>query len=344
MTVLIVLILVTIGISANCSFYEAILYSARTATLEVERTAGTRPRLAERMIALKKNISVPIASILIMNTLANTGGAMLIGMHASEAIRPESIPIFSAFMTLLILFFGEIAPKTLAVLYWRKAWIFTVWPLTVMNRALYPLVFLTKKFSDLLMRGNTPPSVTEDEILAFVRMGASEGQITQRESRLVHNIIALENRRIKEVMTPRTVMFALDAGTTVADAVKAIDRKGFTRIPIYEEDREEIVGYITVHDLFSAKAYSDQQVPIRSIVKPISFVPETRDALAMLTTALTHREHIFVVVDEYGGVSGLITLEDLIETLLGAEIVDETDREVDLREMARRRRVQRPSS
>ncbi len=344
MTILMVLVIATIGISAACSFYEAILYSTRTSSLEVERTSGTKRRRAARMIAMKKNISVPIAAILIMNTLAMTGGGILIGMYAGHVMGPNKVPVFSAIVTLLILFFGEIAPKTLGASHWRKAWVFVVRPLTVMNYALYPLVLLTKKFSDLLVRAKDSPSVTEDEILAFVRMGVREGQITDRESRLVHNIIALENRKIKEIMTPRTVIFSLEAGTKVQDAVKAVDLKGITRIPIYEHDREEIVGYITVHDLFSSKMLDNRQMPIRSILKPLSFVPETMDCLAILTTALTQRQHIFVVVDEYGGVSGLITLEDLIETLLGHEIVDETDREVDLREMAKRRRIQRPSS
>ena len=115
-------------------------------------------------------------------------------------------------------------------------------------------------------------------------------------------------------MTPRNVIFSLEAETKVQDAVKAVDRKGFTRIPIYEHDREEIIGYITAHDLFSGKTLNDQQMPIRAILKTLSFVPETMDCLAILTMALKQREHIFVVVDEYGGVSGLITLEDLINS------------------------------
>ena len=181
-----------------------------------------------------------------------------------------------------------------------------------MNFALYPLVFLTKKFSDLLVRAKEAPSVTEDEILAFVRMGVREGQITDRESRLVHNIIALENHRIKEIMTPRTVIFSLEAETTVEDAVKAVDRKGFTRIPVYEKDREKIIGYITVHDLFSGKTLSDRNAPIRSILKPLSFVPETMDCLDMLTTALTQRQYLFVVIDEYGD---LLQVSSLSKTL-----------------------------
>jgi CBS domain containing-hemolysin-like protein len=213
-----------------------------------------------------------------------------------------------------------------------------------MNFVLHPLILVTGKLTDLLTRGNKTPGVTENEILALVRMGADEGEITHRESRLVHNIIALEEKDVRSIMTPRTVVFSLDADTTVREAVRAIDEKGFTRIPIYEGDRENITGYILTHDLLTPKTLSDPDQPIKSIAKPLEFVPETKDALALLTTALSKRMHIFIVVDEYGGVSGLITLEDLLETLLGTEIVDETDKAVDLQEIARKKRRQEPST
>ena len=209
---------------------------------------------------------------------------------------------------------------------------------------LYPAVIATHKFANLLTRGHKAPSVTEEEILAVVRLGALEGQISQDESLLVHNIISLEDRQVQEIMTPRTVVFSLDADTTVGEALKAVDKKGFTRIPVYEGDRENIVGYIVIHDLFSAKTLSTPQTTIKSLVKPISFVPETRDSLALLTGFLKNRRHIAIVVDEYGGVAGVVTLEDLIETLLGKEIVDETDIVVDLQQRAREMRPQRPST
>ena len=343
MAILIAVVFLTIFISAHCSLFEATLYSTRMATLEAEKVTGNRPDRAERFLHLKRNIAVPIASILILNTVSNTGGATLAGMYANEVLGSAAMPIFSVAFTLVILFAAEIMPKTLGAVYWRRCWPFIIWPLRIMNFALYPAVLLTQKFANLLTRGRSVPQVTEDEILALVRMGASEGEITQRESRLVHNIIDLENIRIREIMTPRTVVFSLDAEMSVADAVSAVDRKGFTRIPIYEEERENIIGYIITHDLFSAKTLSKPDTPIRSIAKPITFVPDTTNALALLTGSLGQRKHIFVAIDEYGGVAGLITLEDLIETLLGHEIVDETDKAVDLQEIARKRRSQRPS-
>lgn len=344
MAILVLVVFLTIFISAHCSLFEATLYSTRMATLEAETAAGTRRGRARRFIDLKRNIAVPIASILILNTLANTGGATLAGMYAREVLGSALVPVFSVAFTLAILFLAEIMPKTVGAVYWRRCWSLIVWPLTCMNYALYPAVVLTQRFANLFTPGRSVPQVTEEEILALVRMGVSEGEITDRESLLVHNIIGLENIQIQEIMTPRTVIFSLDANMSVGDAVRAIDAKGFTRIPIYEEDRENIIGYILTHDLFSAKTLSNPNAPIKSITKPISFVPETTNALAMLTSSLGQRQHIFVAVDEHGGVAGLITLEDLIETLLGHEIVDETDKAVDLQEIARRRRRQRPTS
>ncbi len=335
MTVLILIVLISVLVSANCSLYEAILYSTRLGTLEAAKAAGIRAGLAQQFIELKKNIGIPIASILILNTVAMTAGATIAGAYAGDVLESSTLPLFSAAFTLLILFFGEIMPKTLGVVYWRRLWPFIVWPLNVMKYVLYPAVVVTQKFSELFTSGRKLPTITEEEILAAVRMGAMEGQISDSESALVHNIINLENKPVREIMTPRTVIFSLDAHMSVDRARRAVDGKGLTRIPIYEGHTENITGYVMIHDLYSSRTPADPSPSLQSMAKPISFVPATRNSLSLLTTFLKHRRHISIVVDEYGGVAGLVTLEDLIETVLGAEIVDETDRVVDLQERAR---------
>ncbi len=344
MTVLVTIVALTILISFTCSLCEAALYSSRMSTLEVAKTEGRHARLAERLIEMKRDIAVPISAIVILDTVTDTAGATVVGLYAAEALGNWLVPLFTILFTVTVLLIGEIAPKTLGVVYWRTLWPVIVWPVTVTKYVLYPLIILTQAFAGLITRGHKAPQVTEEEILAVVRMGATEGEISHDESLLVHNIISLENRQVQEIMTPRTVMFSLDAETTVEEALKAVDQRGFTRIPIYEEDRENIIGYITIHDLFSAKTLSNPQSRIKSLAKAISFVPETRDSLALLTGFLKRRRHIAIVVDEYGGVAGLVTLEDLIETLLGKEIVDETDKVVDLQQRAREIRYQRPST
>lgn len=343
MTLLFILVALTVLVSSYCSLSEATLYSTRTGTLEAVKASGLRSALAQRLIDMKRNISQPIASILVLNTVANTAGATMVGALAAKHLGAAAVPAFSFFFLLLILFLGEIAPKTLGAVYWRRTWPFIVWPLTVIKYILYPAVWITQTFADLLTRGRKVPHVTEDEILAMVRMGAREGQITDRESLLVHNIIGLENKPIRQIMTPRTVIFSLDADMTVQEALKAVDGRGHSRIPIYENDRENVVGYVVIHDLFSAKTLAQPERSLKSIALPIAFVPVTRDSLALLTSFLKRRRHIAIVVDEYGGVAGLVTLEDLIETLLGDEIVDETDLVVDFQEKARQLNLQKPT-
>ncbi len=343
MTILVIVVFLTIFISANCSLFEAVLYSTRRGTLEVAATRDNESKAAKKFIAMKKSIAEPLSSVLILNTVANTVGAVLAGYYANEALGHGVMPFFSVLMTLGILFVGEIAPKTLGVVYWRNLWQAVVWPVHWLTILMYPLVVMIRSFTNILTKGNKTPTVTEEEILAVVRMGAHEGEISAGESALVHNIINLENRAIREIMTPRTVIFSLEAGTTVEEASRAWDQKGFSRVPIYEGDQENIVGYIMIHDLFSVRTLSNPKATIKTIAKPISFVPGTWDALALLTSFLKKRRHIAVVVDEYGGVDGLVTLEDLIETLLGDEIVDETDKVVDLQERARELKHQRPN-
>jgi len=344
MTLLVLVVIITIVVRFQCALYEAVLLSTRLATLEAAKAVTGQKRIATRFVEMKKEISAAIASILILTVVADTAGSAVAGIFAGEALGSSMLPVFSVVLALTILFIGEIVPKTLGAVYWRNLWPFVVWPLTIMKYMLYPAVIVTHKFSNLLIRGHKAPSVTEEEILAVVRLGALEGQITPAESLLVHNIINLEDKQIQEIMTPRTVVFSMDADTTVGEALKAVDKKGFTRIPVYERDRENIIGYILIHDLFSAKTLSNPQATIKSLVKAISFVPETSDSLALLTGFLKHRRHIAIVVDEYGGVAGVVTLEDLIETLLGKEIVDETDIVVDLQQRAREMKPQRPST
>ena len=341
MTVLIVVVFLTLFISAHCSLFEATLFSTRRGALEAEAAKGKRKGPALRFIHMKREIGTPISAILILNTVANTAGATVAGMYAADILGPSRVFYFSIVFTLAILFLAEIMPKTLGAVYWRVLWPVTVWPLTAMIYILYPVIAVTQKFSNLLTRGANPPTVTEDEILAAVRMGARVGEISQEESAMVHNIIGLENVPIRNIMTPRTVIFSLDAQLSVREGYHAANQRGFTRVPIYEGDKENVIGYVIIHELGLEQNLSEPRTTLKSLVKPITFIPETANCLTVLTLFLKERNHIAMAVDEYGGIVGLVTLEDLIETLLGAEIVDETDKVVDLQEVARKIRPNR---
>jgi CBS domain containing-hemolysin-like protein len=338
MAILFLVVILTLGISALCSLFEATLYSTRMGALEAVSSGGRLGPLAKRLISMKRQIDVPIAAILILNTIANTAGATIAGMYAANILAPQFAIPFSICFTLGILFLAEILPKTIGAVYWRRLWPFIVWPLTMIRYALQPALIITQAFTRILTRGQSIPPVTEDEIIAMARLGAQSGEISAEESVMVRNIIELENKLVRHIMTPRPVMFALDANMTVAEALPLVSAKGFTRIPIYEDDREHIVGYVVFQELSAARLSHLAHTPLRDYAKTMSFISETVNCLTLLTTFLKFRRHIAIVSDEYGGVAGLITLEDLIETLLGTEIVDETDRVVDLQQIARQHR------
>lgn len=342
MVILISVVVLTILISSQCSLYEAVLYSTRMGSLEAEKTGGPRRAKAMKMIQMKREISIPLSAILILNTVANTAGATLAGMYAAKALGDGLVPAFSIAFTLAILLFAEIVPKTLGAIHWRRLWPAVVWPLTLMKWLLYPFIIVTQQFAGFLTRpGDAAPAVTEEDILGTIRLGAKGGEISQWESLMLHNIIHLETKQVREIMTPRTVMFTLDEEMTVEEASSLAAEKGFTRIPVYRGDRENIVGYVMIHDLNSAKTLSRPQTRLAALTKPILFVRETENCRVLMTHFLKKRRHIAVIGDEYGGVAGLVTLEDLIETVLGTEIVDENDSVVDLQKMARNRMQER---
>ncbi len=335
MGILMLVVFLTLGISALCSLFEATLYSTRMGALEASKAEGHDSRKAQQFINMKREIDIPIASILILNTVANTAGATLAGMYAADVFGATQVILFSLTFTLGILFLSEILPKTLGAIYWRRIWPLIVWPLTAMRYALYPAITVTQALTRVLTRGQTVPLITEAEIVAMARLGAQAGEITLEESHMVHNIIELENKQVSDIMTPRTVMFSLDASLTVEKALPEVNAKGFTRIPVYEDDYEHLTGYVMFQDLSAARTSHQSDLQLREIAKPLAFVPETVNCLTLLTTFLKLRRHIAIVSDEYGGVAGLVTLEDLLETLLGAEIVDENDQVVDLQQSAR---------
>lgn len=336
MTILIIVVSLTILISAACSLFEAVLLSTRMGTLEAEK--GEKSNLAKHFIEMKENISIPIAGILILNTIANTAGATVSGMFAANALGAGNVPLFSVCFTLSILFFSEITPKTIGAVHWRNLWHLIVWPLIIIRYLLSPAIYVTQKISNRLTRGQKTFAITEDEILAMVRLGAKAGELSAEEGLMVRNIINLENRRARDVLTPRTVMIALDENMPLKEAADLVDGHEFSRYPVFKENLDHITGYVMLRDIISRNSLNRPNKTLKDIVKPVHFVPDSINCLSLLNEFLRARLHISIVSDEYGGVAGLITLEDLIETALGTNIVDETDRNVNMQQKARRSR------
>ncbi len=339
MTILIIIVLLTLFVSANCSLYEAVLYSTRLGTLEAQKKRkDKRSKLAALCIQLKKNMSKPIAAILITNTLANTAGATLAGMYALKVLSPAALPIFSILFTTAILLLSEIMPKNIGVVHWRILWPWVVYPIRLLNTVLAPAIFLTEKFSQMFIRGYKTATVTEDELLAMIQVGAREGEITQEESRMVHSMIDLENKTVRQVMTPRKVVSMKKIDSSIEELLKTENEKVFTRIPIWESNRENFVGYINIQDLLNPLREGNSTIDLRPFLRPISLIPDTSNCFKVLSDFLKHRKHIAIVVDEYESITGIVTLEDLLETMIDMEIVDEMDKSVDLQKVARQKK------
>ncbi len=346
MTVLIVVVLLTVAISASCSLFEAVLYSTRLSTVEAAKKKKKMMRVASVFSEMKKNVAPPIAAILILNTIANTAGATIAGMYATGVLGSAWVPVFSALLTISILVFSEIIPKTVGVVYWRSLWTMIAYPLRFMRFILTPIIFLTQKMTSKLTSGQNGASITEDEILHFVQLGAKEGEISREESQMIESIINLENIPIRKIMTPRRVAFSLNVSTDLKTTLELIDKHAFTRIPVYENDREHIIGYTMRTDIQDAAIEDEKSFNLKALVKPITFERDTANCLSLLVSFLKHRRHIAIVTDEFGGMDGIITLEDLLETAIGMEIVDETDQAVDLQKIAREKanKAQKPRS
>jgi CBS domain containing-hemolysin-like protein len=306
-------------------------------TLESAKTQETRGKLAHVLIRMKHNISEPIAAILIMNTIANTAGATLAGMYAAKAIGPGSVIVFSLFLTGMILFLSEIFPKTIGAIYWRSLWPYVVYPLKFLKFALLPFIYVTQKATSTLRMKQKGKTITEDEILALVHLGAREGEISKDESQMVRNIIHLEEIPIENIMTPRRVVYSLPEDLSIHEATDKTEDTGHSRIPVYSGDKENVTGYILVSELRSKKVQENEQESVSNLRRPLPVFPELTNCLTLLIYFLKNRTHMAIVQDEYGGLSGILTLEDILETILGKEIIDETDQDVDMREVARKK-------
>ncbi len=333
MTTLVLAVGLSVMVSALCSLLESVLYSTPLITLEAQGPG----RAVRRMRRFKEEVDRPLSAILIFNTVANTAGAAVAGWAAGQIFGPGNLWVFSLCFTLAILIFSEIIPKTVGAIHWRRLWSLSVWPLGAMVWLAWPLIQMVRGLTRLITGGKRhAPQVSEDEILAAARLGARGGQISHLEQELIHNIIGLEKVRAADIMTPRTVMFTVDGDTPLQQAREQAREWPHSRVPVFRGGPEEVVGYVTKDQVVSARPGGPQQV-LAELARPVRFVPGSANALNLLNSFLRRREHIYLVVDEYGGIMGLITLEDVVESLVGSEIVDEHELVADLQEMARRR-------
>lgn len=336
MIVLILAIGLAVLISAFCSVSETVLYSIPWSLVEMLKRQGRGSgRLLEQ---LRTNIEQPITAILTLNTVANTAGAAIAGAAFAAVFGQEYLGWFAAGFTVIILIFSEILPKTLGVLYTRSLAPRLARPVQWLVVVLTPFTWVVSWLGRLMRRHRRAPAQTEDDIRAVVSLTRRAGVIRSSEERSIRNILALDTKVVSQIMTPRTVVFSLPADMTVAEARLREGPWIHTRIPVYGDDTEDIVGIVFRRQVFEALADDRDALRLADFMRPVHFVLENMSLDNLLTQFLEGRTHLFVVLDEYGGLAGVVSLEDVLEEILGREIVDEADEVADMREMARRRR------
>lgn len=334
MTLLVLTVLGVVIISAWCSATEAALYAVSWTHIEKLRKAGSKS--GERLYALRSDINRPIAAVLTLNTVANTAGAALAGALAAEVLGAHATAWFAALLTLLILAFGEIVPKTIGVTYSGSVAAFMARPLQWMILVLTPLIWFSGLLTRLVAPGGKSEgfAATEEDIRAITSMSRRAGQIQAYEESAIRNILLLDSKYVSEIMTPRTVVHSLPADISVAEAYANPKFWHYSRVPVYGEDNEDIIGLVLRRRMAQAMAEDQGQVLLRDLMQTVRFVPESRTVDQLLLDFLNSRMHIMVVIDEYGGLAGVVSLEDVLEEMLGREIVDDTDSIADHRAAA----------
>lgn len=333
---LLIYVLFAISLSFLCSIAESTLLSI-TPTY-AEQLKITHPERAALIKHVRQsNIEQSLAAILTLNTFANTIGAILSGAKATAVFGNAWFGVFSAVMTVLILFCSEIIPKSIGAIYWAKI----AYPVALFVKfiifILYPVVLLTGKITKLIAGDKSINAFTRDEFSAMARMGVQDGELSEHESLLINNLLRFESMRVNDVMTPRSVMTCFNEKLSIADAFNLLDKHSFSRLPVYKDDPHNITGFVLRNDILLKEAKSQSNITLLDIRRPILMVTKTTLLWKVLNKFLENHQHIAIVIDEYGDSCALITLEDLVETLFGREIVDEKDKEVDMRSLAKRK-------
>ena len=334
MTLLIVYVSIALLFSFLCSIFEAVILSITAAYIRVLECEGKASGAILR--ELKTDIDKPLAAILTLNTIAHTVGAVGAGAQAVSVFGSTWMGLFSAILTLLILVLSEIIPKTLGASYWRGLSGVTAHSLKFLIRILYPFVMLSKLLTQRLSKNREIEGFSREEFAAMADLGAKEGQLEERESSILKNMFLLRETLVTDVMTPRPVVFSLPETLTVDEYFEKHYDSRFSRIPVYSGNNEIFSGFVLKDDLLLAQARNNAGSILKDYRRELSALSDSSSLSDAFDKVLHQRAHIMIIIDEYGGMEGIITMEDILETLLGLEIMDESDKTTDMQKYARR--------
>lgn len=325
-----------VSVSAICSILEAALYSVPMTHIEILDKKEISS--ARTLKSLKADIHKPITAILTLNTVANTMGAAVAGAAAAAVFGDSRLALFSVFFTLTILIFSEILPKTIGVAYCREISPWIAYPINFLVKFLTPAIWFCQALTRIIPRHNNENLASADEVRAIAALSHRAGEIDSQEEKVIGNILELKNKYVIDVMTPRTVTFTIDEGLTVAEALTHASKwNHHSRVPVYNREPDEITGVVLRKDVLQAAADGMESMKLSTMTHPVHFVPESARLSRTMLDFFEKRRHLFVVVDEYGSVTGVVSLEDIIEEIVGHEIMDESDQTKDLRALAKRR-------
>ena len=332
MTLLVLYFVLAISVSFICSLLEAVLLSINHAQVALLVEQGRRS--GKILEELKTSINRPLSAILTVNTIANTVGAVGVGAQALTVFGSQWVALFSAGLTLSILVLSEIIPKTLGAVYWKHLCPMAAYLIRGLIYMTYPFVVAFELLGRMLSSRGPIIKVTREEMIVAAEMGRADGQWEDREKSVIKNLLRLNDVYVKDVMTPRSVVFALQEDLTVEEALRLHAPIRVSRIPIYRKDMDDITGLVRRYQINQAYSSGQAETQLKALVRPIHTIPSGKSVADVLDEFIQMREHLFLVVDEYGGTAGIISLEDAIETLLGVEIVDELDSIVDMQKYA----------
>ncbi len=332
MGLLIFFLLLALAISFLCSIMEAVILSATVTFIEEKEHSGNKT--AKVLKRQKQNIDRPLSAILSINTIAHTIGAAGVGAQAVAVFGEAYFGLISAILTLLILFFSEIIPKTLGANYWRTFAMPAARIIQFMILISYPLVWISELLAKLISKkkGST---ISRQEVVAMANIGKSEGVLEESETTIINNLLKLRKIKVREVMTPRTVMVTASEDMKLSEFFHDASFLNFSRIPVYKGQLENIMGYVLKYDALEKIAKDEFDMKLKELKRPVLMTSENESLPVLFNELLQKKEHFSVIIDEFGDVAGIVTMEDIIETIIGVEIIDETDSEIDLQKLAK---------
>ncbi|WP_367327823.1 CNNM domain-containing protein [Lentimicrobium sp.] len=335
MALLFIYLFMALSVSFLCSVMEAVLLSTPVSYLRSLLTGAKKG--AERLLRLKQNIDKPLSAILSLNTVAHTVGAAGVGAQAVKVFGEVYFGLVSAVLTILILVITEIIPKTIGARYYRRLVSVSGSIIRGMVIITYPLVVISAMITRVISGGKSELSVSREEISVLAHIGTEEGIFGEKENKIIQNLIRLKGIRVSEIMTPRVVVSAANELMSLDEFPESKELLRFSRIPVFSEHEENVTGYIFRQEVFEKLAEGAAGMKLKDIRRKIVIIPYSMPLFSVWEKLLDEKEHIALIVDEYGGMDGIVTMEDIIESLLGFEIVDEKDTITDMRQYARER-------